>query len=229
MVLNTSCLSHPRTDTTGDRQTAPEVADKSFPLANEQLVEVAAPVVHVLFDGKDMSAWRTGVFGTDDDFEVTEEGVVLPQAAALAGMTYAAEPPTTPYLLTVEATRVFGADFFLGITFPVRDSHLTLVLGGWGGNVCGLSCIDGEDASNNDTRHLQSFPNGKSQTVIIDVSDTRVSASVNGQQIVDRAIDGASVLTLRPEVDASSPLGVASFATSTVVHRVTVTPKDVTD
>lgn len=178
----------------------------------------------MLFDGADLGGWRPGVYGDPPDYELTDEGVVLPQTAWLSGMTYDGDVPSAPYRLEVVATRRYGSDFFLGVTFPVRESHLTLVLGGWGGSLCGLSCIDGMDASENDTRTNRYFPNGKLQTVVIDVGDDRVVARVNGEGVVDRALGADEELSLRTEVLASRPLGLAAFATSTTVHSVRVRP-----
>ena len=45
--------------------------------------------------------------------------------------------------LSDEAMRRDGGDFFAAATFPVGMSFLTLVNGGWGGNVTGLSSLDG--------------------------------------------------------------------------------------
>ncbi|MEL6431656.1 MAG: hypothetical protein AAFR54_20970, partial [Planctomycetota bacterium] len=176
----------------------------------------------MLFDGVDLTNWRTGVFGDPPEYEFAEGGVVLPQVASLSGMTYTGEAPRTPYELRVDATKRYGADFFLGVTFPVRDAHLTLVLGGWGGAVTGLSCIDGLDAADNDTRAWRDYPNGKRQCVVVHVDDTRVRATVNGDTVVDRRLAPDATLSLRPEVLASRPLGVSAYASSTVVHRVTV-------
>ncbi|MEM9381352.1 MAG: DUF1080 domain-containing protein [Planctomycetota bacterium] len=173
----------------------------------------------VLLDADDRARWRSGVFGEDPELEVNARGVVLPIGVPLAGLTYTGEPPTGSYVLEVQATKEYGSDFFLGVTFPVRDAHLTLVLGGWGGAVCGLSCLDGEDASSNDTRTVRSFPNGKLRTVTIEVSDARVTARIDGEPIVECPLEGR-VLSIRPEVEPSVPLGVASFATCTTLHRV---------
>ncbi|MEM1451307.1 MAG: DUF1080 domain-containing protein [Planctomycetota bacterium] len=173
----------------------------------------------VLLDSNDMSRWRTGVFGEDPELEVTERGVVLPIGVPLAGLTYTGEAPRGTYVLEVQATKEYGSDFFLGVTFPVRDAHLTLVLGGWGGAVCGLSCLDGLDASENDTRLVRSFPNGKLQTVTIEVSDTRVTARIDDVLLVECPLEGRA-LSIRPEVEPSVPLGIASFATCTTLHRV---------
>lgn len=175
----------------------------------------------MLFDGRDLSRWRSGVFGEPADFELADDGVILPIGVPLAGLTYEGEAPSTPYELEVVGTKQSGTDFFLGITFPVRDEHLTLVLGGWGGVVSGLSCLDGLDASENETRRLMRFPNGKSTTVILRVFEDRVVARVDDETTVDVALNGRT-LSIRPEVEPSVPLGVASYATCTTLHRVRV-------
>ena len=172
-----------------------------------------------LFDGKSLVDWKAGVYGDSPELDFTAEGVVIPQGVPLSGVTYLREPPRGAYTLEVQATRVYGTDFFLGLTFPVQDEHVTLVLGGWGGGLCGLSCIDGKDASMNATRTFRNFPNGKRQTVIIEVSAERIRAFTNGEILVDTSIAGKR-LSLRNEVTPSRPLGVAAFATQTILHSV---------
>lgn len=172
-----------------------------------------------LYDGSDLSSWELGVYGESDEYEVREDGVVIPQTAALAGMTFRGDLPRVPYRLSVEATRLYGADFFLGVTFPVSNGHLTLVLGGWGGMVSGLSSLDGLDASRNATRTLRHFPDGDRHEVEIEVTGTDVRVLVDGEaflatSLVDREVG------LRVDVEPSHPLGVATYATSTQLHRV---------
>ena len=223
VAVSAACVGRSSSSTEGPTA-PPEVAQNPVEVDEQGLATVADAEWRVLFDGADLGEWRTGVYGDPPDYEVTDDGVVLPQTAWLSGMTYDGDVPRTPYRLEVEATRRYGSDFFLGVTFPVRDSHLTLVLGGWGGAVSGLSCIDGKDASDNDTRTSRYFPNGKRQTVVIDVADDRIVATVNGEGVVDRALAAAEELSLRTEVIESRPLGLAAFATSTTVHSVRVRP-----
>ncbi|MDB2577216.1 DUF1080 domain-containing protein [Planctomycetota bacterium] len=187
-----------------------------------EAAEVApAPPWQELFDGRDLSSWKAGVFGEFPEFDQVEDGVVIPQGVPLAGLTYQGEPPTPPFEAEFDVTKEFGADFFFSVTFPVRGEHLTLVLGGWGGVVCGLSCLDGEDASGNDTRTLRNFPDGTRYRVSLVVSDDRVRVDLDGERLIDADLRGRE-LELRPEVDPSVPFGVAAFATQTVLHRVRV-------
>lgn len=210
------------------RTAAPEVAldavgsgESPATTSNDGVLGLGGLSRRVLFDLSSLGDWETGVFGNPDDFDLTDNGVVIPQTSTLAGMTYRGEPPVSPYRLQVDVTKRYGDDFFCGLTFPVRDSHLTLVLGGWGGGVSGLSCIDGEDASDNFTKHVEYFPNGKRQTVVVDVTDERVVARVDGRVLVDADLRGRE-LGLRTEVLASRPLGIATFATSSLIHSVSV-------
>ncbi|MDG1048934.1 MAG: hypothetical protein P8R46_01880 [Planctomycetota bacterium] len=173
----------------------------------------------VLFDGGDLSQWKAGIFGEDPEFELVEDGVVIPQGVPLAGLTYQGTAPSPPFEAEFEVTKEYGADFFFAVTFPVRGEHLTLVLGGWGGVVCGLSCIDGEDASGNATRTIKNFPDGSRYRVRLAVTDERVRVDLDGERLLDADLRGRK-LELRPEVDPSVPFGVASFATQTILHRV---------
>lgn len=179
----------------------------------------------VLFDGRDLSAWKAGVFGEFPEFDLAEDGVVIPQGVPLAGLTYQGTPPTPPFEAVFDVTKEFGADFFFSVTFPVRGEHLTLVLGGWGGVVCGLSCLDGEDASGNDTRTLKNFPDGSRYRVTLAVTDERVRVGLDGEPLIDADLRGRE-LELRPEVDPSVPFGVATFATQSILHGVSVRQLD---
>lgn len=174
-----------------------------------------------LLEGPSLDGWEAGVYGDDPELEFTEDGVVLPIGVPISGITYRGEAPSGAFTLVIEATKQYGSDFFLGVTFPVRDAHLTLVLGGWGGSTCGLSNLDGRDASENDTTTLRRFPNGKRMTVLIEVDERQVRASIDGETVVDRSIEGVE-LSIRPEVEPSLPLGLASFATVTTIHSVRI-------
>ena len=69
--------------------------------------------------------------------------------------------PTTSYEVALQAMRVEGSDFFAGITFPVGGSFCSLILGGWGGSVVGLSSINGLDASENETSQSRQSESGR--------------------------------------------------------------------
>ena len=219
LLLVAACCASRGADEGLDGARAPEMTPESAQVGETRPESERTADWRALYDGTDLSSWELGVYGESDEYEVLEDGVVIPQTAALAGMTFRGALPTVPYRLSVEATRLYGADFFLGVTFPVAGDHLTLVLGGWGGMVSGLSSLDGLDASSNATRTLRHFPNGKRHEVEIEVTETDVRVRVDGEPFLSTSLEGREV-GLRVDVEPSHPLGIATYATSTQLHRV---------
>ena len=119
----------------------------------------------------------------------------------------------------MQARRVEGADFFCGLTFPVGDSHASLILGGWGGALCGISSINGEDASSNDTRSYQEFRNGQWYRVRLRVTPSKLEVWLDGQKIIDAVTTGKQI-ALRQGMDESKPLGLASFASTAAIKDI---------
>ncbi len=173
----------------------------------------------VLFDGNSLDGWSISNFGGPDAVRLADGGMVLDFGAPLTGVTYAGALPKVPYELELTAARLDGDDFFCGLTFPVDDAHLTLVLGGWGGAVTGLSCVDGRDASDNATTSYRTYSRGQRYAVRLEVGPDRVRAWVDGAEIVDQPRAGHR-FELRPEVDASKPLGIAAFSTQAWIGPV---------
>src|SRR5690606_6791411 len=84
-----------------------------------------------LFDGQTTQGWRHTEFGGEGEVIVENGAMQLAMGSPLTGVTLTAPPPSGNYELEVVAARIEGTDFFCGLTFPVGDNHLTLILGGW--------------------------------------------------------------------------------------------------
>ena len=111
-----------------------------------------------LFDGKSLTGWTPTEFGGEGDVYVEDGQLMLDFGSSMTGVTYHGKNvPRGNYELRLEAQRLDGTDFFCGLTFPVGDAHLTLIVGGWGGSLVGLSSLDGKDASDNETRRSMAF------------------------------------------------------------------------
>ena len=110
-----------------------------------------------LFDGAKLGDWRATEFGGEGAVEVVGDAIRIGMGSPLSGITWGGEFPRQRFELSLEARRVEGHDFFCGLTFPVGPDSCSLILGGWGGGLVGLSSIDGEDASSNQTTQYREF------------------------------------------------------------------------
>jgi hypothetical protein len=174
-----------------------------------------------LFDGKTLTNWQSTTFGGQGAVKVEDGQIVLEMGGGdLTGITWTGpELPATNYEIALQAMRVDGNDFFAGVTFPVADSFCSLILGGWGGTVVGLSSINGMDASENDTTESIAFDSGRWYDVRIRVTPAKIEAWLDERQIVDQDIRGRKIST-RVEVDLSQPLGIAAYRTKSALRDI---------
>lgn len=176
-----------------------------------------------LFNGKDLEGWKVTKFGGEGEVFVENGEVVISQGADLSGIHTEQEIPTSNYEIHFEAQREAGSDFFAGLTFPVKDSHCSLILGGWGGGVCGISSLNGMDASENETTSYQQFEKGRWYTVDIQVRDHHLRVDLDGKTIVD--VDTTDMrISTRFEVDRSKPFGFSTYATTGRLRNVRIRP-----
>ncbi|MEQ9067568.1 MAG: DUF1080 domain-containing protein, partial [Gimesia chilikensis] len=119
----------------------------------------------------------------------------------------------------LEAMRVDGTDFFCGLTFPVKKDPCSFILGGWGGALCGLSSIDGDDASQNSTTTFQTLKKGEWYKVRLQVTDHKIQVWLNEKQIVDQNLKDRKI-SIRHVVELSRPFGITSFATTAALKNI---------
>src|SRR2546422_9013852 len=173
-----------------------------------------------LFDGKSLKGWRETAFTGRGPVRVADGALILGPGRPLAGVTYAAEFPRTNYEIRYEAARREGGDFFASLTFPVEDSFCTWVTGGWGGDIVGLSSIDGWDASDNETRSYFTFETGKWYAFRLQVTPARIQAWIDDRPIVNVEIAGRAIGLRYGEIKLSAPLGLASYNTAGAVRKI---------
>ncbi len=177
-----------------------------------------------LFDGKSLAGWESTSFGGEGEVKVQDGAVLLGVGNDMTGINSTrGDLPKMDYELRLEGKRIEGNDFFCTTTFPVGDTHCSLVMGGWGGGVVGLSTVDGLDASENKTKTLRSFKRGQWYRVRIRVNRERIQAWIDDQQVVNLATKGRKV-SIRPECEACRPLGIATWRTSGAIRGIAYRP-----
>ena len=173
-----------------------------------------------LFDGKTLTNWKSTPFGGEGAVNVEDGQIVLFAGGDMTGVTWAGPAlPTTGYELALQAMRLDGSDFFAGVTFPVGDSFCSLILGGWGGSVVGLSSIDSMDASENSTSQSVVFDQKRWYGVRIRVTADKIQAWLDDRQIIDQDI-GNHRIGIRSEMELSRPLGIASWRTKAALREI---------
>jgi len=168
-----------------------------------------------LFDGKTLTNWAVTDFAGHGEVAVTNGQIQIAAGADLSGITWTnGILPRTNYEISVEAMKVDGSDFFCGLTFPVAKSSCSLILGGWGGGIVGLSSLDDQDASENDTSRSMAFDNGHWYHIVLRVTPAKIQAWLDDKKIIDAAIADRKV-SLRPgPIYLNEPLGVANYITT---------------
>jgi hypothetical protein len=180
-----------------------------------------------LFNSKDLTGWEITDYGTQGQVEVESGKLVLGMGDGATGVTWTGdlEFPKMNYEVTLKAQRISGNDFFCGMTFPVNDDHLTLIVGGWGGFLVGLSCIDDFDASENETGCMRKFENKRWYEIRIRVAVNVVKAWIDDELLIDISIADRQ-LSLRPEVLLSRPFGITTWKTEAALRHIKLTLLD---
>ncbi len=174
-----------------------------------------------LFDGESLEGWEITPWTYRGPVEVRDGSLILGQGHECTGVTWQKAFPTGNYEVTLDAMRVSGNDFFCGMTFPVGDEFCTLIVGGWGGTLVGLSSIDGLDASENATSSIRRFRDNQWYHIRLRVTDEAIRAWIDEEEVVDFTI-GNHRFSLRMEVTWSKPFGICSWRTKAALRNIEV-------
>jgi len=172
-----------------------------------------------LFDGKTIGKWKPTPFGGEGEVVVADGAIRIGMGADMSGITFSGEVPRQDYEIALEAQRADGNDFFCGLTFMVGEDPCSLIVGGWGGGVVGLSSIDGLDAAHNDTTSFREFKSGRWYAIRVRVTPERITCFIDDEKVVDQPLEGRRI-SVRNEVIPSQPLGIATYATTALVRNI---------
>lgn len=137
--------------------------------------------------------------------------------------------PREGYEIAWDAMRVEGSDFFAALTFPVgkpeegkKERCVTLVTGGWGGWVVGISSIGHQFASENESTRSYEFVSGRWYRFTLQVTPEVIRCLIDGKEqfkvdVRDKA------LTMHPsEIQRCEPLGFASYETKGAIRNLQI-------
>jgi len=209
---------------------APMPEPKTAPTPDEILVRAAAQSSasfdgdgwRDLFDGKSLTGWVETKFDQGGKVTVTNSLLVLQRGQPFVGVNGTNEMPKVNYEIAFDALRVAGEDFFCGLTFPVREAYCSLIVGGWGGGIVGLSNVDGGDASENETTKYVSFETGRWYRIRLRVTEQKIEAWIEQKKVVNLVTTGRKLEVRFGEIMLSRPFGLAAWDTSAAFRAIKI-------
>ena len=146
-------------------------------------------------------------------FTITNDTLfIAPAERGLSGVMWTGKVPAVNYQLTCRAMRTEGTDFFAGITFPVKNTWCTWIIGGWDGTVVGLSNIDWSPASENITTCHKNFNNHQGYDLELTVTDHLITARIDNELMFELDYTGHT-LSLHNLMENGQGLGLATWKT----------------
>lgn len=167
-----------------------------------------------------MGKWVSIDFGGEGEVQ-WENGVLhLGEGAELTGARWDGPLPEVPYEVRFEARKTLGDDFFCGLTVPVKgpETCVTLIVGGWGGGVVGISSIDGYDASENESTDYRAFEQDRWYAIRFRVTETALAVWIDDEEVIKVETEGKK-LGLRPgAIELCAPFGIATWQTRSEIR-----------
>jgi hypothetical protein len=188
------------------------------------LLLLAAPVaLRAAEQGELLSsnAWTTVDFPAAGTVEWKGDTLVIGMGEMLTGVVATNNVPVMNYEIQLEARRTMGSDFFCGLTFPIATNHCTIIMGGWGGGILGMSSIDGLDASENQTSKFMTFDDNRWYALRVRVTPGMISAWLDGKAFIDEfETEGHRLHMRHGDIEKCIPLGIATWQTRGEIRNI---------
>jgi hypothetical protein len=186
---------------------------------------VSAETAKPLFNGKDLSGWRMADLTSNGEVQVLPGGIVECGAGiSITAIVYTNKFPVRNYELSLQGMRTGGSDFFIGLTIPVESSYCTVIIGGWGGGLCGISSFDGNDAANNQWAEGLNLKENRWYTLTVRVTPGVIQIALDKDLYTARIeYDDVRRIGLRfGEIEKTIPLGLSTYETTAHWRNFTV-------
>lgn len=200
----------------------PSTADRLKQAAAKPSAPLPGQGWQSIFDGQSLAGWAETKFAGRGEVQVESGLLVLNMGDPFTGVNYTNEFPKMGYEIALDAMRLMGSDFFCGLTLPVGDSFCSLITGGWGGSLLGISSLDGMDASENETTKYVSFEQGRWYRIRLRITEGRIEGWLDDEKLIN-VLTKDRKISLRPgEIEMSKPMGIASWQTTGVLREIKV-------
>lgn len=159
-----------------------------------------------------------------------QDGVLrLGAGQPMTGVVYKGDTsllPVKDYEISYEARRVSGSDFFAALTFPVRDlkTCATFVLGGWGGQCVGISCLNYMSADENETTNWFEFEESRWYRIRLQVREDHLKGFIDDKVVFDVSTEDKKISMRFGDIELCQPLGLASYLTVGEVRELQIRP-----
>lgn len=191
-------------------------------VAQTKATDVPPPVGEwqSMFDGEPLDGWQVTPFSDPGEVHIENGEIIFEAGNPMTGINWKGWFPRSNYEVRLEGVRLSGSDFFTLFVFPVKDSYCSWVTGGWGGDIVGLSNVDGWDASDNETRTYFQFEQGRWYNFRLRVTDERIEAWIDDRRITRLDLEGRYISLRYGEDKLSVPFGLSSYATTGAVRNL---------
>jgi len=172
-----------------------------------------------LFDGNSLAGWKVPELIGGGKVWVKDKQLHVGVGDGISAVTWTGPILREDYELSLEAKRVKGEDFFCGLTFPIGKDAATLILGGWGGELVGISCINNYDASENETSDTRKFKMDHWYEVRVTVTAKKLVCHIDDEEIINIERESKR-FSVRWEVEDTLPLGLSTWNTEGAIRNV---------
>lgn len=173
-----------------------------------------------MFNGFDLSGWKETRFAGRGEVECVKGAIVAHMGDPFTGLNYTNSFPTNNYEIALDAMRVMGSDFFCALTVPVGNSHCSLIVGGWGGGLVGISSLDSMDASENETTKFVGLKSGTWYRIRVRVTNNRIEGWVDKDKLIDVNTRDRKVSVRPGDIESSKPVGLACWQTTAAYREI---------